>query len=43
MALLSGRDEKEARAKLAGVTSRVTLVNFTQELSCQYCRETEQL
>ena len=21
----------------------MTLVNFTQELSCQYCRETEQL
>ena len=43
MALLSDRDEKEVRAKLAGLTGRVTLVNFTQELSCQYCRETEQL
>ena len=41
MALLSDRDEKDVRAKLAGLTGRVTLVNFTQELSCQYCRETE--
>ena len=41
--LLSDRDTKEVRAQLAGLAGSVTLVNFTQELACQYCRETEQL
>lgn len=43
MALLSDRDSKDVRAQLASLTGPVTLVNFTQELACQYCRETEQL
>jgi glutaredoxin-like protein len=43
MALLSDRDAKDVRAQLASLTGPVTLVNFTQELACQYCRETEQL
>ena len=43
MALLSDRDERDVRAQLAGLGGPVTLVNFTQELACQYCRETEQL
>ena len=41
--LLSDRDTKEVRAQLAGLAGSVTLVNFTQELACQYCRETERL
>ena len=41
--LLSDRDTKEVRAQLADLAGSVTLVNFTQELACQYCRETEQL
>ena len=43
MGLLSDRDERDVRAQLAGLGGPVTLVNFTQELACQYCRETEQL
>ena len=43
MALLSDRDAKDVRAQLASLGGPVTLVNFTQELACQYCRETEQL
>jgi len=43
MAVLGDRDAKDVRAQLANLTGPVTLVNFTQELACQYCRETEQL
>jgi glutaredoxin-like protein len=43
MALLSDRDAKDVRAQLAKLTGPVSLVNFTQELACQYCRETEML
>ena len=43
MALLSERDRREVQARLNALTGPVTLVNFTQELACQYCRETEQL
>jgi glutaredoxin-like protein len=43
VALLSDRDARDVRAQLASLTGAVTLVNFTQELACQYCRETEQL
>jgi alkyl hydroperoxide reductase subunit AhpF len=43
MALLSDRDAKDVRAQLATLTGPVTLINFTQELACQYCRETEML
>jgi alkyl hydroperoxide reductase subunit AhpF len=43
MALLSDRDAKDVRAQLATLTGPVRLVNFTQELACQYCRETEML
>ncbi len=43
MALLSERDRREVQAQLKALTGPVGLVNFTQELACQYCRETEQL
>ncbi len=43
MALLSDRDRREVQAQLAGLSGPVKLVNFTQELGCQYCRETELL
>lgn len=43
MALLSDRDARDVRAQLASLTGSVALINFTQELACQYCRETEQL
>lgn len=43
MGLLSDRDRREVQKQLTTLGGPVTLVNFTQELACQYCRETEQL
>ena len=43
MPLLSERDQREVQARLQALTGPVTLVKFTQELACRYCRETEQL
>lgn len=43
MALISDRDRPKVQGLLAGLTGPVKLVNFTQELACEYCRETEQL
>jgi glutaredoxin-like protein len=43
MAILNERDRREVQAQLKILTGPVKLVNFTQELACQYCRETEQL
>jgi glutaredoxin-like protein len=43
MAILNERDRREVQAQLKVLTGPVKLVNFTQELACQYCRETEQL
>jgi glutaredoxin-like protein len=43
MALLNERDQREIQGQLTALTGPVKLVNFTQELACQYCRETEQL
>ena len=43
MAILTERDRKDIQAQLQTLQGPVKLVNFTQELACQYCRETEQL
>ena len=43
MPILDERDRREVKAQLSVLTGPVKLVNFTQELACQYCRETEQL
>jgi len=43
VALLSDRDQQEIRQQFAGLTGQVTLINFTQELGCHYCRDTERL
>jgi len=43
VALLNEGDRREVQAQLKVLTGPVKLVNFTQELACQYCRETEQL
>jgi len=43
MPLLNERDRREIQAQLKELTGPVKLVNFTQELACQYCRETELL
>jgi alkyl hydroperoxide reductase subunit AhpF len=41
--MLSERDRREVAEQLRGLTDRVRLVCFTQELACQHCRETELL
>jgi len=43
MGLLNERDRREVQKQLSALPGPVKLVNFTQELACQYCRETEQL
>ena len=43
MALLDERDRREVQKQLTVLTGPVRLINFTQELACQYCRETELL
>jgi alkyl hydroperoxide reductase subunit AhpF len=43
MALLDDRERREIQSQLAGLPGPVRLVNFTQELASQYCRETERL
>jgi glutaredoxin-like protein len=43
MAIIQDRDKPEIQKRLAKLEDPVTLVNFTQELECQYCRETHQL
>jgi glutaredoxin-like protein len=43
MALLDERDRREVQKQLTALTGPVKLINFTQELACQYCRETELL
>jgi glutaredoxin-like protein len=43
MPIINERDRREVQAQLKVLTGPVKLVNFTQELACQYCRETEQL
>lgn len=41
--IFSARDEQYIRQRLAALPNTVKLVNFTQELECQYCSETRQL
>ncbi len=43
MAIIEEKDRKAIREKLNEMTSPVKIINFTQELECQYCRETRQL
>ncbi|NOZ56686.1 MAG: glutaredoxin [Calditrichaeota bacterium] len=43
MGLLSDKDKAAIKERLAGMKNPVKLVNFTQELECQYCRETRML
>ena len=43
MAMLKDSDREAIRKELAGLTGPVKLINFTQELECQYCRETNQI
>jgi glutaredoxin-like protein len=43
MALIQDREKAKVKEILARMDQPVRIVNFTQELECQYCRETRQL
>lgn len=43
MAIISDNDKEIIKKELAGLTGSVKLANFTQEIECQYCRETKTL
>ncbi len=43
MAILQENDRKEIAKQLENMVNPVKLILFTQELECQYCRETRQL
>jgi glutaredoxin-like protein len=43
MPLLRDADRDTIKKELDGLTGPVKLINFTQELECQYCKETNQI
>ncbi len=43
MALLNAQIRKDVQAALAGVQQPVVFKIFTQEIECQYCKETREL
>jgi len=43
MAMISDKDKKAVGDRLAKLTGPVKLVMFTQEMECQFCRETREL
>jgi glutaredoxin-like protein len=43
MPLLSEADQESVKRMLGILTGPVKLINFTQELECQFCRETNQI
>jgi glutaredoxin-like protein len=43
MAMISDRDKKAVGDRLSKLSNPVRLVVFTQEMECQYCRETREL
>lgn len=43
MAMISDRDKKAVGDRLSKLANPVRLVVFTQEMECQYCRETREL
>jgi glutaredoxin-like protein len=43
MPFIVGEDAKQVKEILSKLANKVKLIYFTQELECQYCRETHQL
>lgn len=43
MAILQDKDKTAVAERLAPMTGKVKLIYFTQEIECQYCRETGEL
>ena len=43
MSIIRDSDKEAIKKEIAGLTGPVKLINFTQELECQYCKETNQI
>jgi len=43
MSILKEEDKKIVKERLSSMTGEVKLIYFTQELECQYCKETREL
>lgn len=43
MGFLQEKDKEQIRKLFSGLRNNVKLINFTQEIECQYCRETRQI
>lgn len=43
MAILQDKDKAAVQERLAPMTGKVKMIYFTQELECQYCKETGEL
>lgn len=43
MAIISDKDKEIIKKELANLSGKVKLINFTQEIECQFCRETKTL
>ena len=43
MAFLQEKDKEKVKEMLAEMAKSVKLINFTQELECQFCRETRSI
>jgi glutaredoxin-like protein len=43
MSMLKDSDIEILKKELAGLTGPVKIMNFTQQLECQYCRETNEI
>jgi glutaredoxin-like protein len=43
MSMLKDSDREILKQELAGLTGPVKLINFTQQLECQYCKETGEI
>jgi glutaredoxin-like protein len=43
MAIISENDREIIKKELADLSGKVKLINFTQEIECQFCRETKTL
>ncbi len=43
MSILKDSDIEILKKELSGLTGPVKLINFTQQIECQYCRETNEI
>jgi len=43
MAIIQEKDKEAIKGQIKDLKNKVAIINFTQEMECQYCRETRQL